>query len=212
VIPLGADIPPAKRTALAAGFFREHPELDGHPIMVYLGRLHPKKRPEAIIDAMPGLLAAVPDARAVFVGTGDKKTTGSLHARVHARGVAHAVSFLGQLTGLAKWQALAAATAFVLPSRQENFAIAVAEALRIGVPVLITRSVNIWREIHAADCGILLNESELSTSIAAAMTRLVAEPTLATSMSRNATTLAEGKFTWERCARAMHALYDDVLH
>lgn len=211
VIPLGADAPPTSRADLAAGFFAQHPELAGHPLLVYLGRLHSKKRPEAIIDAMPQLLAAVPDARAVFVGAGDERTTGSLHARVKGLGVAHAVSFLGQLTGLAKWQTIAAATAFVLPSRQENFAIAVAEALRTGVPVLITRSIHIWQEIKAADCGIILDEDALSTSIAAALTRLVADPALAASMSMNATALAEKSFTWDRCAQAMHALYDDIL-
>jgi glycosyltransferase involved in cell wall biosynthesis len=47
------------------------------------------------------------------------------------------------------------AEAFVLPSHQENFGVAVAEALSCGVPVLISDKVNIWREIAAAGAGLV---------------------------------------------------------
>ena len=53
------------------------------------------------------------------------------------------------LTGDLKWGALHAAEAFILPSHQENFGIAVVEALACGKPVLISDKVNIWREIEA---------------------------------------------------------------
>ena len=51
------------------------------------------------------------------------------------------------LTGNLKWGAFAAADAFMLPSHQENFGIAVVEALACGIPVLISNKINIWREI-----------------------------------------------------------------
>ena len=49
------------------------------------------------------------------------------------------------LTGNMKWGALRSAGAFVLPSHQENFGIAVIEALAMGTPVLISKKVNISR-------------------------------------------------------------------
>jgi glycosyltransferase involved in cell wall biosynthesis len=55
------------------------------------------------------------------------------------------------LRGDAKWGAFHAAEAFVLPSHQENFGIAAAEALACGTPVLLSDKVNIAREI--ADDG-----------------------------------------------------------
>ena len=65
------------------------------------------------------------------------------------------------LTGNLKWGAFQAAEAFVLPSHQENFGIAVTEALSCGVPVLTTNKVNIWREIKSSNAGII-EEDDLS--------------------------------------------------
>jgi glycosyltransferase involved in cell wall biosynthesis len=63
------------------------------------------------------------------------------------------VTFTGMLSGLRKWGAYAAAEAFVLPSHQENFGMAIAEALACGKPVLISNKVNIWPEIVGDGCG-----------------------------------------------------------
>ena len=43
----------------------------------------------------------------------------------------------------------------MLPSHQENFGIAVVEALACGTPVLISNQVNIWREIAADGVGLV---------------------------------------------------------
>jgi glycosyltransferase involved in cell wall biosynthesis len=59
------------------------------------------------------------------------------------------------LQGDMKWGAFYASEAFVLPSHQENFGIAVAEAMGCGLPVLISDKVNIWREVEADGAGIV---------------------------------------------------------
>jgi glycosyltransferase involved in cell wall biosynthesis len=59
------------------------------------------------------------------------------------------------LQGDAKWGAFHAAEAFVLPSHQENFGIAVAEALACSKPVLLSDKVNIAAEIAADGAGLM---------------------------------------------------------
>ncbi len=65
------------------------------------------------------------------------------------------VSFPGMLSSDLKWGALRRAEVFVLPSHQENFGVAVVEALACGTPVLISRPVNIWREVEASGAGLV---------------------------------------------------------
>jgi glycosyltransferase involved in cell wall biosynthesis len=64
------------------------------------------------------------------------------------------------LTGDAKWGALYGAETFVLTSHQENFGIAVAEALACGKPVLISNQINIWQEIEADKAGLVAEDNE----------------------------------------------------
>jgi glycosyltransferase involved in cell wall biosynthesis len=62
-----------------------------------------------------------------------------------------------------KWGDFYTAEAFVLPSHQENFGIAVAEAMGCGLPVLISDKVNIWREIAADGAGIVNTDTVAGT-------------------------------------------------
>jgi glycosyltransferase involved in cell wall biosynthesis len=68
------------------------------------------------------------------------------------------VTWTGLLTGDLKWGAFRAADVFALTSHQENFGIAVAEALACGVPVLLSNQVNIWREIAEDNAGFIEND------------------------------------------------------
>jgi glycosyltransferase involved in cell wall biosynthesis len=70
------------------------------------------------------------------------------------------VSWTGLLTGDLKWSAFRAADVFALTSHQENFGIAVAEALACGLPVLLTNQVNIWREIEQDHAGLVENDDD----------------------------------------------------
>jgi glycosyltransferase involved in cell wall biosynthesis len=81
-----------------------------------------------------------------------------------ARSAGDSIVFPGMLTGDVKWGALSAAEAFVLPSHQENFGIAVAEALACGTPVLISNKINIWREIEADGAGYVENDDLRGTT------------------------------------------------
>ncbi len=70
-------------------------------------------------------------------------------------GIADRITWAGMVSGDLKWGALLSSEIFVLPSHQENFGIAVAEALACGVPVLISDKVNIWNEVKVDGAGLV---------------------------------------------------------
>lgn len=69
------------------------------------------------------------------------------------------IVFTGMITGHTKWGALYGCQAFILPSHQENFGIAVVEALACAKPVLISDQVNIWKEIELEGGGIIAKDN-----------------------------------------------------
>lgn len=70
------------------------------------------------------------------------------------------ILFTGMLLGNAKWGAIYGASSFILPSHQENFGIAVVEAMACGIPVAITNQVNIYPEIESTNAGVIFNDDE----------------------------------------------------
>lgn len=134
------------------------PELRGHKFILFLARLHEKKGIELLLEAISRTRQNAGDYRFVIAGPGNPVYTAQLKAVAAKFGVQDLTVWGGPLYGSAKWAALRSAEAFVLPSHQENFGLSIAEALACAVPVLITRKVNIWREINAGEAGFVEND------------------------------------------------------
>ncbi|HEY8903402.1 MAG TPA: glycosyltransferase [Chthoniobacterales bacterium] len=141
------------------GFLSKHPELRGKRLFLFFGRVHPKKGPDLFIRAVAELLRAgrwdETQMRLVMAGPADSQYAEKLKAHATRLGVADSIYWTGLVTGDERWGAFQSAEAFVLPSHQENFGIAVAEALSAGTPVLISHSVNISPEIAADGAGFV---------------------------------------------------------
>jgi glycosyltransferase involved in cell wall biosynthesis len=121
-------------------------------------------------------------------------------ATVSAQGLE--VHALDMLEGDAKWGAFHACEAFVLPSHQENFGIAVVEALACGKPVLISDQVNIWREIEADGAALVAPDTLQGTE--SLLQRWLALPDEArAAMSRDARRCFESKFEIGRAAERL---------
>jgi len=113
---------------------------DGVGVVLYLGRLHPKKNPELLLSAWK---KAGPPAgwRLVVAGSGEDGFERLLHEQVDALGLSASVELTGFVAGADKQYLLQRAEWFVLPSSQENFGIAVLEAVRYGCAVAISDGV-----------------------------------------------------------------------
>lgn len=144
-VGLGVEAPPAQHPAMAPAFAAACPGTAGRGYLLFLGRLHEKKGTDLLLRAYLLLRGTRSDMPAlVIAGPGlDTDHGRALKALVREGDDVH---FPGMLQGDAKWGALYGCDAFVLPSHQENFGIAVVEAMACGRPVLISNQVNIWRE------------------------------------------------------------------
>lgn len=161
VVSFGTAPAPGNRDAQLAAWRATQAELGEQPYFLFLGRLHPKKGVDILLEAYAKLAAETPTLPALVLAgpAEDKAYVAGLHAMIlrlppHAK-----VLFPGHLAGDVKWGAIRGAEAFVLTSHQENFGIAVAEALAAGTPVLISNQINIWREIVADEAGFAASDT-----------------------------------------------------
>jgi glycosyltransferase involved in cell wall biosynthesis len=145
------------------GFLGRYPQLRGKRLALFLGRIHPKKGCDLLIEAFARVFSHNSDWHLVIAGP-DACWQADLQRLALRKGVADRITWAGMLNGDLKWGALRAAEIFVLPSHQENFGIVVAEALACGVPVLISNKVNIWREIVADGAGCVAEDDLDGTS------------------------------------------------
>ena len=108
-----------------------------------------------LIRAFADVAALDPELDLVMAGPDQQQWSEELRQTAAEAGVAERVHWPGMLKGDVKWGAFFASEAFVLPSHQENFGIAVAEALACGRPVLLADKVNIAEEIAAHGAGLM---------------------------------------------------------
>lgn len=161
IVPLGIKEIIDNESPKKDEFFEVYPTLENKPFILYLGRVHKKKGLDILLNAYlklefcpPHLMIAGPIDCPQF-----KVELISLANKISSRFPDWVCVWAGMIKGKIKWQALTVADAFVLPSHQENFGIAVIEALAVGTPVLITNRVNIFNEIADAGAGLVSDDS-----------------------------------------------------
>jgi glycosyltransferase involved in cell wall biosynthesis len=198
VIPNGIDLPALRE--------RRHGEL---PTVLFVGRLHPVKAIDRLLDAC-GILARKGLAfRLVVAGGGDDVYRDELARRQEAAGLGGKVDWLGMVDGEDKWRALADASVLALPSHMESFGNVVLEALASGTPV-VASSGTPWAELPAERCGRWVPNDP--AALAGALEPYLLDRALATEEGARGRRLVESKYTWDRVAQRMAQLYRDAMH
>lgn len=210
VVAYGTRTPPTDRDALAAQFHACHPGLQGRRLLLFLGRIHEKKGCDLLVEAYGRVAASDPRLHLVVAGPDPDGWVPRLRARAAALGVAERITWPGMLQGDIKWGAFHAAEAFVLPSHQENFGIAVAEALGCGLPVLISDKVNIWREIEADGAGLVATDTAEGT-LQLLQRWLALEPASRSAMAERARRSFAHRYTVQAMAVDLVAVYQESI-
>jgi glycosyltransferase involved in cell wall biosynthesis len=177
VVPYGLQTPPGHgdiqmQLRQRQTFFDRFPELTGQRLILCLARLHVKKGLDLLLEAFAPLARQDPSLHLMLAGpansSADKDLKRSLIETARDHGVAAQVHLPGLLDGDLKWGALRSAELFAMPSHQENFGVAVVEALACGLPVLISTAINIGEEVLAAGAGLVQADTREATTTALA--------------------------------------------
>ena len=179
------------------------------PVILFLSRLHPKKRPEILIESLPFLQKQIPEASLILAGDGDSSYAASLRALVKRHRLETRIFFPGIVTGPGKNLLLRGADCFALASETENFSIATAEALAAGLPVVITPDIQISRDVLLSESG--KTASPDPTAFSEAILEILTGPALAARLSKNATRLAEERYSWNAITPKLKRIYECIL-
>jgi glycosyltransferase involved in cell wall biosynthesis len=210
VVPLGTSRPPGDATEQRAAFLQVIPVLQGRRFLLFLSRIHAKKGCDLLLKAFCRIADKHPDLDLVLAGPDPDGLRPGLSTIVEQKGFANRVHWPGMLEGDVKWGAFHAADAFILPSHQENFGIAIAEAIACKLPVLISNKINIWHYVTEDGTGLVEEDTEAGTL--RLLERWLALTPAARAVMVECTDASFTKrFSMQRCAANIRALVEATV-
>ena len=134
------------------------------PLVLFMGRLHPMKGIDHLLNAFIGVCGSIPNARLVIAGPDEYGLKSQWKERVCKVDLEQRVIFTGTISGQVKRSILARADLFCLPSKAEGFSMAILEALASGTAVMISPGCH-FPEVESAGVGrVVAVEPEAMTS------------------------------------------------
>ena len=207
VIPNGIDLPLPRPDAVARVTERFGIAASA-TVVLFLGRLHPMKGVEELIDAFSRIAARHPNSVLVMAGPDEWGLQARWYDRVQQAGLGRSVVFAGMLTGSDKADMLARANLFALPSSGEGFSMAVLEAMASSTAVMLSPGCN-FPEVVEFGAGITVDIDV--AAMAAALSRLLQEPDLLRSMGEAARRLVAEHYSWDIITDRLIHVYTDGI-
>jgi glycosyltransferase involved in cell wall biosynthesis len=175
-------------------------------VLLFLGRIHPIKGADRLLEAFLRIGPRFPKARLVMAGPDEWGLQRAFESRVRAAGLGERVTFPGMVTGEAKLDLLARADLFCLPSDAEGFSIAVLEALASATAVLLSPGCH-FPEAQAAGAGWVVEATP--EALADRMAAVLSEPTPLRAMGERGRELALRSYGWDRVASRLEEVYEE---
>jgi glycosyltransferase involved in cell wall biosynthesis len=202
VLPNGIDEPLASKGEIGADVAAI---VARAPLVLFLGRLSWKKGLDRLLSAFAHTSAGT----LAIIGPDDEGLASQFARQAGQMGLADRVLILPRsVVGAEKERLFAAARLFVLPSYSENFGNTVLEAMRRGVPVVVTPEVGAAEIVRESGAGVVTaGEPE---PLSAAILRLYSDPDLARSMGEAGQRHAIEHYTWSSVAARMQGLYESL--
>lgn len=187
-----AHTPPAKQRAR------------GRRYLLNIGTYEHKKGQDLLLDAYTQLAAERPDIDLIMVGRSGP-VLADLTARIAALGLSERVHLYRDLPHGETLALLADAECFVLPSRNEGFALVLLEASAFGIPIVATDVCGVTELLEDGVTGRVVG-AEDSAALLAALREVLAQPERAQAMAAAARLVVEQRFSWRAQCAAYVAL------
>jgi glycosyltransferase involved in cell wall biosynthesis len=163
---------------------------------------------DTVIYALPAVIAQVPEAHYLVIGSGSDLER---HRRLAAEaGVADRVHFLGSVDDATLQRCYRECDVFILPSDGEGFGIVYLEAMHYGKPVIAANSRAVPEVVKHNETGLLIEYGD-SSQLAEAMTSLCLDQSLRERMGKAGRKRLGEKFSFEFFKQRFHELVLDEL-
>lgn len=205
VVPLGVATP--ARIPDAREIVCRRLEIGEGPVLLFLSRWHEKKGIEILLEAWGRVGRG--GGTLVLAGAGDSGYERAVRARIQALPPGVRVVTPGFVEGEWKAALLQGADCFVLPSASENFAIAAAEALAAGAPVVTTAAVGVADAILREEAGWIVAGD--AAALAQVLANALSDPAELRRRGDAARRLARRDYSESAAVRALAAAYAEII-
>jgi glycosyltransferase involved in cell wall biosynthesis len=209
VVPLGVSFP---ESLPEKGMISQQLGIPSQvPSILFMSRIDPKKGLDLLLPALENLLAKGIDFHFVLAGSNpqDSGYENQIGQQIERSPLRERTTIAGFVQGEVKLGLLQDADLFALPSYYENFGIAVAEAMAVGTPVVISDRVQIQEAIAGAAAGWVTRCTieDLTQTLETAL----ADPDARKLRGENARQLAIAQYSWDAIAKQMAQVYNQIL-
>jgi len=203
IVPHGIDLPGDLPERIQSR--KDWQVKEGETVMIALGRLHPVKGLELLIEAASFLAESGQNIKLMIAGQGEPGYLKELKELVFQLGLVEQCRFVGQVDGQEKWSLLRAGDLFVHLSTGESFGVVIGEALGAGLPVLIGDKCG-WEEIEQLGFGKRVFRS--LDAVISGMEQMISESNHPEIVRENAPDWVKEKFSWDNISTEMVSLFD----
>lgn len=178
-----------------------------HLEVLFLARLHSRKRPLFFVEMAARLHERFPKVRFSMVGP-DEGEGDAVQGAIIRLGLSDVVRWEGALEPNEVTRRVSQSTIYVLPSVDEPFPMTVLEAMALGKPVVVTDTCGLAEYVSESAAGAVVGPS--IESLIDAVANLLSDSELRTAAGWNAKLLAQDKFSMKPVAAQLSSVYEEV--
>jgi glycosyltransferase involved in cell wall biosynthesis len=209
IVPLGVDadalrLPSNPRQIPGSAGIR-----DDAQVVTFIGRISRGKGVDLLVRAFARTATAFPRAHLVIAGPDDEGIGRRLGPSIAAAGLSERISFIGTVGGSAKRALLQRSDVVVLPSNGESFGLAVAEAMAVGRPVIVSPAVPLQDVVVSAGAGLVVDRDP--AEMAGAVSVILSNPEASAAMGQAGRQLVDARFTWQQVAVELEDVYRSIV-